>query len=96
MSTAEIIKIVEEELKIEVANNDLPTRNYILDAKRVAIVMLFEEGLAPRKIAKSLNRNLGLVYKDLYVIDKLLSHDKGFKCKYLACIKRLADMEEAA
>lgn len=96
MSDTEIINVVLVELGVFVPKNSLNRDPKNQDAKRIAVVLLFEEGYKHSDIGRILNRDRSLIYRDLKVADDHLNYNRTFKKKYLACIKRIADMEEKA
>lgn len=95
MTTGEIIELVEKETGIKKAVfNVRPQRVEVRDARRLMITLMREEGYKVNEIIKAIGAGRYMYYYDVQETDKLLTTDKQFKLKYLACIKRIADLED--
>jgi len=94
MTKAEIIQLVMAETGIDVTAIHLRGSDQETFARYVAMIMMREEGIPVAEIAQALNMMRITPYASLKTINKYLGNNKPFKTLYLACIKRMADMEE--
>ena len=94
LTTIEIIDVVTAVTGITHDQMKTDGRFEYLDAKYLATVIMHEEGYAVKAIANCFNQNRSTPHGALKAADKLLATDQKFKTNYLACIARIADMED--
>jgi hypothetical protein len=96
MIKEDIITLVQTLTGIELAGMKRSKPETALFARYVAIVIMIEEGYSKPEVAACFEVDRTSVYYALKSVDDLLVYNKKFKKMYLACIKRIAEMEEAA
>ena len=77
-------------------NNKRCRNTHILFARYVAITMMIEEDISAIEIAKVFEVDRASIYYTKKTVNDLLKNNRPFKTMYLACIKRMAEMEDAA
>jgi len=92
----DIVALVTEETGVTLEQMKLGKPTTALFAKYVAQVIMHEEEIPLEDITAFFGLHRTALYHALLTISDLLKTNKHFKSMYLACIKRLADKEEAA
>ena len=101
MSAEDILFLVQCETevpfsKMKQENQKRCRTTNILFARYVAITMMIEEQISAIEIAKVFEVDRASIYYTKKTVNDLLTNNRPFKTMYLACIKRMADMEDAA
>lgn len=96
MKAIDILFLVQCETQISYSSMLGSKETPVLFSRYVAIVMMYEEGISHVDIAKVFEMDRTNVYYSLKSISSLLETNKQFKNMYLSCIRRMAEMEDAA
>lgn len=91
-----IVAIVESETGQSLVKTSQKASTPQQFARYVAIMLMTEEEFTPAQIEDMGFIDRTGVYYALKTAQSLIETNKPFKKMYLACVKRLADLEEAA
>jgi hypothetical protein len=94
IEAADILFLVQCETQVAFSTMVEGKSTEVLFARYVAIIMMHEEGIPHAEIARIFKMHRTNIYYAIKTIDNLLGYNRPFKNMYLACIKRLAEMEE--
>lgn len=94
MNPAMIFSIVEEVLGITRQTMINSSKDVVMDAKYVAILMMHEEGLSLSRMSEEFETDRSAIHKSLKAANIYLGNNRWVKSKYLSCIANMARREE--
>jgi hypothetical protein len=95
-TAADILFAVQCETQMPLSGIVSGKSTEVLFARYVAIMLMHEEGIGHVEIAGIFGMHRTNIYYAMKTIDGLLQCNRPFKNMYLACIKRMAEMEEVS